>query len=54
MPYPEGLDQWVSEVKREMPTLTRSQAIVLALYSYGMLVTRPYGSLHIIIAFYLC
>lgn len=49
MPRTE-LDNWTEELSREFPTLSKPQAKVLALYSYGMTVTMRCG-LSVITAF---
>jgi hypothetical protein len=43
MSHVEALSQWVSEVSKHMPHLSPSQARVLALYSFGMVVTQSCG-----------
>lgn len=43
MPHHEGLEQWVEIVSRQMPTLSRTQARVLGLYSFGMVMMRSSG-----------
>lgn len=43
MSHPKELKQWVSEVSRQMPHLSKPQAWVLALYSYGMAMTQRCG-----------
>lgn len=43
MPYPKPLSQWRETVSRAFPTLSRPQASVLALWSYGMVVARSCG-----------
>jgi hypothetical protein len=35
----DGLSQWIATVSTQMPHLSRPQARVLALWSYGMVVT---------------
>lgn len=43
MPYPRELDYWTEEVSTAFGRLSRTQAKVLALYSYGMAVTQHSG-----------
>jgi len=43
MSYPEELDYWTKELSTEFPQLSRTQANVLALYSYGMAMTHHCG-----------
>jgi Transposase DDE domain len=43
MPYPTELDYWTEEVSTGFSQLSRTQAKVLALYSYGMAMTRHSG-----------
>ncbi len=43
MSHQEGLWQWVAEVSRHLPGLSRRQGMVLALFSYGMVMTRRSG-----------
>jgi hypothetical protein len=43
MPYPTELDYWTEEVSTEFAQLSRTQAKVLALYSYGMAMTQHSG-----------
>lgn len=43
MPYPEELDYWTEEVSTEFRQLSKRQAQVLALYSYGMVMTQHCG-----------
>jgi hypothetical protein len=43
MPYPRELENWLEEVSRAFPNLNRSQKQVLALYSYGMALTKHCG-----------
>ena len=43
MPYPEELDYWTAEVSTEFWQLSKTQAQVLALYSYGMVMTKHCG-----------
>lgn len=43
MPYPEELDYWTAEVSTEFSQLSKTQAQVLALYSYGMVMTQRCG-----------
>lgn len=39
----DGLSQWIATVSTQMPHLSRPQARVLALWSYGMVVTQSCG-----------
>ena len=39
----DGLSQWIATVSTQMPTLSRSQARVLAYWSYGMVVAQSCG-----------
>jgi len=41
--HPEAVYQWTKEVTIQLPTLSRSQAAVLALWVVGMVVTRSCG-----------
>lgn len=41
--HPESLSQWAGEVSTHLPQLSRCQALVLALYSYGTVVVRCCG-----------
>ena len=43
MSHPEELKQWRAEVSTHMPHLSKTQAVVLALYSFGMVMTRHCG-----------
>jgi hypothetical protein len=43
MPYPQELEYWSEEVSIAFPKLSHSQARVLALYSYGMAMTKRCG-----------
>lgn len=43
MPYPQELEYWSEEVSIAFPQMSRSQAQVLALYSYGMAMTKRCG-----------
>jgi hypothetical protein len=43
MSYPNELKQWVGEVSTHLPNLSKSQAMVLALYSFGMVMTKTCG-----------
>jgi hypothetical protein len=43
MPHHEGLEQWIEIVSRQMPALSRTQARVLGLYSFGMVMMRSCG-----------
>jgi len=36
----QGLDQWTAEVTSHLPSLSKPQAIVLALWSFGMVMTK--------------
>ena len=39
----DGLSQWIATVSTQMPHLSRPQARVLALWSFGMVVTQSCG-----------
>jgi len=39
----QGLDQWTAEVTSHLPSLSKPQAIVLALWSFGMVMTKACG-----------
>jgi len=43
MSHPEELKQWIAEVSRQMPQLKRNEALVLALYSFGVVMTQRCG-----------
>ena len=43
MPHPQELEYWSEEVSIAFPQMSRSQAQVLALYSYGMAMTQRCG-----------
>jgi DDE family transposase len=43
MPYPEELDYWTAEISTGFGQLSKTQAAVLALYSYGMVMTQHCG-----------
>ncbi len=43
MPYPNPLSQWRETVSMAFPSLSRPQATVLALWSYGMVVAKSCG-----------
>lgn len=43
MSHPEELKQWIAEVSRQMPQLRRNEALVLALYSFGVVMTQRCG-----------
>jgi len=43
MPYPKPLSQWRETVSMAFPSLSRPQATVLALWSYGMVVAKSCG-----------
>src|SRR5947209_891522 len=43
MSYPNPLSQWRDTVSRAFPSLSRPQATVLALWSYGMVLARSCG-----------
>ena len=43
MPYPKELENWLEEVSSAFPNLNRRQKQVLALYSYGMALTKHCG-----------
>ncbi len=40
MAHPEGLSQWTATVAKELTPLSPAQARVLALWSYGMVLTQ--------------
>lgn len=40
MSYQEQIDRWTSEVSTHLPHLSKCQAVVLALWSYGMVLAR--------------
>jgi hypothetical protein len=40
---PKALSQWVETVSTQFPHLSKPQAVVLALYSFGMLVAQSCG-----------
>src|SRR5215470_16830392 len=39
----EGLSEWIETVARKLPHLRKSEALVLALYSFGMVLTQSCG-----------
>lgn len=41
--HPESLSQWAREVSKHLPHLSRCQAMVLAMYSYGAVILRCCG-----------
>ena len=43
MPYPQELEYWLEEVSIAFPNLSKPQAQVLGLYSYGMAMTKHCG-----------
>src|SRR3954467_11822595 len=43
MPRPQPLDDWTRQVADAFPQLSRPQATVLALYSFGMFLARRCG-----------
>jgi hypothetical protein len=43
MSHPEGLKQWNREVSTHLPHLSKTQAMILALYSFGMALTKRCG-----------
>ena len=43
MPHPQELEYWSEEVSIAFPKMSRSQAQVLALYSYGMAMSQHCG-----------
>ncbi len=43
MPYPPELSQWMSAVSIQLSHLSRSQAYVLAMYSYAVVLTQSCG-----------
>jgi len=50
MAHPEALKQWYAEVSTHLPHLSKSMAMVLALYSFGMVMTGRCG-LTVIVTF---
>ena len=40
----EGLSQWIQTVSSHLPHLSKPQATVLALWSYGMILARSCGT----------
>ncbi len=40
MAHPDGLSQWTATVAKELAPLSPAQARVLALWSYGMVLTQ--------------
>src|SRR5438270_13801603 len=43
MPRPQPLDRWTDQVRAAFPELSRPQATVLALYSFGMIWAQRCG-----------
>ena len=43
MPRPQPLDRWTAQVRMAFPDLSRPQATVLALYSFGMILAQRCG-----------
>lgn len=43
MTVPDALYQWIHQVTTRLPTLSKTQARLLALYSYGMILARSCG-----------
>jgi hypothetical protein len=43
MPYSKPLSQWRETVSMAFPSLSRPQATVLALWSYGMVLAKSCG-----------
>jgi DDE family transposase len=43
MPRSQPLDQWIDQVVNAFPKLSRPQAVVLALYSFGMILAQRCG-----------
>jgi hypothetical protein len=43
MSHPEELKQWCGEVSSQMPHLSKTQVLVLAWYSFGMVMTKRCG-----------
>ena len=43
MSHPEPLSQWIETVSTAFPKLSRPQATVLALWSYGMVLAKSCG-----------
>jgi hypothetical protein len=43
MSHPEELKQWIAEVSRRMPQLSKGERVVLGLYSYGVALTQRCG-----------
>jgi hypothetical protein len=43
MPRPQPLDRWTDQVRAAFPNLSRPQATVLALYSFGMILAQRCG-----------
>src|SRR5260370_2326887 len=44
MSHPDRLSQWIEPVSRRLTKLSRPQAMVLAYWSYGMVLARSCGS----------
>jgi hypothetical protein len=43
MSHQTGLFQWMEVVSSHMPQLSKAEAVTLALYSFGMVMTRRCG-----------
>ena len=43
MSHPKELEQWCGEVSSNLPHLSKSLAMVLSLYSFGMVMTGRCG-----------
>src|SRR5271156_4856630 len=43
VPRKQPLDQWIDQVVTAFPKLTRPQAVVLALYSFGVILAQRCG-----------
>lgn len=43
MSHPEELKQWITEVSRQMPQLSKGERVVLGWYSYGVALTQRCG-----------
>jgi hypothetical protein len=49
MPTPQELEYWIEEVSIGLPNLSKAQAEVLALYSYGMSMTKQCGQTVVVV-----
>jgi len=49
MSHLEGLYQWPEMVVKQRPTLSKSQAVLLALWSFGMVWARSYGQTAVVV-----